>query len=359
MPARPRLYLRSYPIPDGMEAHASAVEEDGWDGMLFTDTQNLSMDVFGSLYLAASATSRLELGTAVTNLITRHPAIMASAFATLHHVSGGRAHIGVGRGDTALELVGIPPPSANRFEALLENLQAYLQGDSVDVGGFGSRISWLPLVGESKVPVDVFGSGPRVIDIGARLGDKLTVAVGAEPERVKWAVKTARDARTTAGLDPEALDIGAFVVVGAGTDERSLDELVRGNASISAHFQRGVTSSLSRSDATVVEQVTGHYDNYHHGLEHAAQAEVIPANFLGRFCVIGSPEECAERLCQLVDLGLSHLVIVGGSRDIDATVRERSDRLVAREVLPALHALRGDSASQASVLREEDRDKEV
>lgn len=55
----PSSILGSYPIPDGMEAHAAAVEEDGWDGMLFTDTQNLSMDVFGSLYLAASATSRL------------------------------------------------------------------------------------------------------------------------------------------------------------------------------------------------------------------------------------------------------------------------------------------------------------
>ena len=122
MPGRPKLYLRSYPSPDGMNAHASVVEEDGWDGLLFTDTQNLSIDVFRSLYLAASATSRLELGTAVTNLVTRHPAVMASAFATLHHVSGGRAHIGVGRGDTALELVGIKPPSAGRFEALLGEL---------------------------------------------------------------------------------------------------------------------------------------------------------------------------------------------------------------------------------------------
>ena len=103
MPARPKLYLRSYPIPDGM-------------------------DVFGSLYLAASATSRLELGTAVTNLLTRHPAVIASSFATLHHVSGGRAHIGVGRGDTALELVGIKPPSTGRFGALLGELQAYLRG---------------------------------------------------------------------------------------------------------------------------------------------------------------------------------------------------------------------------------------
>ena len=124
MPGRPKLYLRSYPSPDGIRAHASVVEENGWDGLLFTDTQNLSIDVFGSLYLAASATSRLELGTAVTNLVTRHPAVMASAFATLHHVSGGRAHVGVGRGDTALELVGIKPPSAGRFEALLGDSKA-------------------------------------------------------------------------------------------------------------------------------------------------------------------------------------------------------------------------------------------
>ncbi|MBD0253300.1 MAG: hypothetical protein ICV31_02235 [Rubrobacter sp.] len=41
MTASPKLYLRSYPEPDGMEAHA-AVEEDGWDGMLLTDTQNLT-----------------------------------------------------------------------------------------------------------------------------------------------------------------------------------------------------------------------------------------------------------------------------------------------------------------------------
>jgi 5,10-methylenetetrahydromethanopterin reductase len=158
MPGRPKLYLRSYPSPDGMKAHASVVEEDGWDGLLFTDTQNLSIDVFGSLYLAASATSRLELGTAVTNLVTCHPAVMASAFATLHYVSGGRAHIGVGRGDTALELVGIKPPSAGRFEVLLGELQSYLRGDPVNVDGFQSRRSWLPVDDESKVPVDVFGS---------------------------------------------------------------------------------------------------------------------------------------------------------------------------------------------------------
>jgi 5,10-methylenetetrahydromethanopterin reductase len=322
-----------------VQAYAAAVEEDGWNGLLFTDTQNLSMDVFGSLYLAVSATSQLKLGTAVTNLVTRHPAVVASAFATLHHVFGGRAHIGVGRGDTALELIGVKPPSARQFEVLIEHLQTYLQGETVDVNGFESRITWLPLEGEAKVPVDVFGSGPHVIDAGARLGDRLTVTVGAEPERVGWAVQTARQARLSAGLDPEALDVGAFVVVGVGTDRDTLDELVRGNASISAHFQRNATSSLSRADAAAVGEVTSHYDNYHHGLEHATQSEALSGDFLRRFCVIGSPDECIERIHGLIGLGLSHVIVVGGSRDIDATVRERSDHLVAKEVLPALQAL--------------------
>jgi 5,10-methylenetetrahydromethanopterin reductase len=67
--------------------------------------------------------------------------------------------------------------------------------------------------------------------------------------------------------------------------------------------------------------------------------EAISEDFLHRFCVIGSPDKCIERLCRLVDLGLSHLVIVGGSRDIDVGVRERSDHLVAKEVLPVLQAL--------------------
>ena len=336
---RPEFYLRSYPLPDDVAAAAAAAEEDGWDGLLLTDTQNLSMDVVGSLYEAMAATSTLTLGTAVTNLVTRHPAVVASTFATLHHVSGGRAHLGVGRGDTALELLGIKPPSAHEFAAQVGVLQTYLRGEAVDVHGFPSRITWLPREGEGKVPVDVFGSGPEVIGAGARLGDRVTVTVGAEPERVEWAVQTARQARVAAGLDPDGLDVGAFVVVGVGTDEGALDELVRGNASISAHFQRGATASLPRGDAAVVAEVSAHYDTYHHGLEHAAQSSILDAQFLRRFCVIGRPEQCADRLGQLIKTGLSHLTVVSGSRDLDASVRRRSDHLVATEVLPALRAL--------------------
>ena len=44
----PEFYLRSYPMPDDIPAQAAAAEQDGWDGLLSTDTQNLSMDVMGA-----------------------------------------------------------------------------------------------------------------------------------------------------------------------------------------------------------------------------------------------------------------------------------------------------------------------
>jgi 5,10-methylenetetrahydromethanopterin reductase len=331
-----RFYLRSYPVPDGMAAHAASVEEDGWDGLLFTDSQNLSMDVVASLHLAAGATSRLILGTAVTNLVTRHPAVVASTFATLHHVSGGRAHLGLGRGDSALELVGVRPPSATQFESQLLDVQSYLSGDVVDVRGFGSRITWLPVDGETKVPVNVFGSGPHVISAGARRAEQVTVTVGAEPERVAWAVDLARSAAAGAGRAPSELAIGAFVVVGVGTDRAALERLVRGNAGISAHFQRNVTTTLSPADARVVDTVTREYDFYHHGLEHAVQSEDLDEDFLDRFCCVGPPDHVIERLLALLDLGLDHLILVGGSRDLDPAVRLRSDHLLSTEVLPVL-----------------------
>jgi 5,10-methylenetetrahydromethanopterin reductase len=126
-------------------------------------------------------------------------------------------------------------------------------------------------------------------------------------------------------------------VVGVGTDQGAPDGLVRGNASISAHFQRGSRWSLSTADAAVVANVGAHYDDYH-GLEHATQAETPSGDFLRRFRVIGGPDRCVQRLRRLIGLGLSHVTVVGGSRDIDSAVRERSDRLVAEEVLPALRS---------------------
>lgn len=82
-----RDFLRTYAFPSEVERAAADAESDGWDGLLFQDSQNLTPDVTVSMTLAARVTQRLIIGTAVTSLVTRNPAVVASTFATLRHRS--------------------------------------------------------------------------------------------------------------------------------------------------------------------------------------------------------------------------------------------------------------------------------
>src|SRR3954449_9815114 len=69
-------------------------------GWLF-DSHVLWRDPYPLLTLIAQATTRLRLGTCVTNPATREPSVTASTLAVLDEVSGGRMDLGVGGGGPA------------------------------------------------------------------------------------------------------------------------------------------------------------------------------------------------------------------------------------------------------------------
>jgi 5,10-methylenetetrahydromethanopterin reductase len=137
------VFLHHFPLPGTSVEMALTAEAEGWDGLLLADSQNLQAEVFVELSLVARATKRLQIGPGVTNPITRHPAVTASAAATLQAESGGRAVLQVSRGDTAVSFIGKPPAPANVLEAYVSDLQTYLRGDPLDQDGFASRLEWV------------------------------------------------------------------------------------------------------------------------------------------------------------------------------------------------------------------------
>src|SRR6266404_5083619 len=106
---------------------AQEIEAAGWDGMLVVDSQNLSGDPYVSLALAGAATTRIGLGTGVTNSVTRHAAATATAITSVNRVSDGRAVLGIGRGDSALAHLGRAPAKLGQFERYLRHLQVALE----------------------------------------------------------------------------------------------------------------------------------------------------------------------------------------------------------------------------------------
>src|ERR1700692_579755 len=129
------LWAMGIPEIPTVVAQAERAERHGWDGLTFTDSQNLVGDPFVAIALAARATERLRFATGVTNAYTRHPAALATVAANVHEESGGRLLIGIGRGDPPLSPVGRKPMPTAEFFRRVTDLQTYLSKGTVDCDG--------------------------------------------------------------------------------------------------------------------------------------------------------------------------------------------------------------------------------
>ncbi len=341
-------------MPSAFARRAQRAETSGYDGITIVDSQNLSGDCYVGLAAAAAQTTRIRLGTGVTNPFTRHAAVTACAIATVHAASGGRAVLGIGRGDSALAHLGHAPASPEVLAHYLEQLQGYLRGEEVpfEDGGdlarlglahqpSGSRIQWLRPGRYSKVPVDVAATGPKVIAIAARLADRVTFAVGADPTRLRWAIDTARSARAAAHLDPDDLGLGAYVNVVVHDDPERARHLGEGGLSLFARFgaMHGTpTGPTSETERRVMQGIHDAYDMTTHSRSGNAQAAVLTGDFAREYGIFGPPSYCTERLLDLAAMGLTRLVIVGPSRDADPAEIERAEARFAEEVMPAVRA---------------------
>jgi 5,10-methylenetetrahydromethanopterin reductase len=334
-------WLGTFPTVGRARALAEMAEADGWDGLAFTDSQNLHGDTFAALALAAHATTRLKLATAATNPATRHPAVVASAIATIQAESAGRAVLGIARGDSALALLGRRPLPLAEFERALEQVQAYLRGDVVDCDGFPSRLEWLAAAGQPKVPMAVAATGPRVIELAARVADRVTFSVGADEARLRAAIERARRARAATGSALPPLGLGAYVNAVAHPDVRRARELVRGRLAVYARFSTlhgPVLESLAPEDRAVARRLAHSYELGAHATGGGRHQAALDDAFVDRFGVVGPSDEVAERLRRLIRLGLDHVVVVGHGRDVAPDVLAESSRRFGREVLPRLRA---------------------
>ena len=207
------------------------------------DEYKRCLDPLVALAAAASATTTLRLGTGILLAAQREPIVTAKAVATLDHLSGGRAALGVGFGWNEDELahhgVSMPERRAVARETILA-MQALWADDEASFDGehvqFSSSWSWPKPIqhgadGRPRVPVLHGGApGPKLFAHIAEYGDGWIPIGGAG---LTDAIPRLREAVGDAGRDPQALEIVPF---GSVPDPGKLD-----------HFERiGVTECVFR-----------------------------------------------------------------------------------------------------------------
>ena len=327
------------PLPRRSAETARLVEGMGFASLLMPDSQNLAPEVWGHLMLAASATSRIRLGPGVTNSVTRDPAVTASAALSLQAESGGRAILGIGRGDSSVQRIGKTLDPVARFERYLTDVQTYLAGEAVDRDGFASRLEWLPHVSVPKVPVEVAATGPRVIDVAARRADRICFAVGADPTHLAAALARARATATAAGRDPATLRYGAFVTCVVHEDVRVARDALRGAVATFARFSsmRGSPlASLPEQLRRTAEYLRAHYDMRDHTRAGAAHTAGINDAFVDWFAIAGPVARVVPRFQALAALGLDFVHVITASTGVPRDVAVGSMMALGRDVLPAV-----------------------
>jgi 5,10-methylenetetrahydromethanopterin reductase len=334
---------------------ARSVEAEGWDGQMFMDSQSLCADPYVRMGVWAAATERLRLSTGVTNPLTRHPAVTAAAAATLQSLSGGRAVLGIGRGDSALAYLGHAPAGLALFRRTLSDLQTLLSGGEVAFGAhdFGAssldtlslgdrptacRLKWLP-AGMPKVPLDVAATGPKVIEMCAPIAERVTFSVGAIPERMSWALGLARAARRKQGLAEDGSSYGAQIIVVCHPDREAVRAAATSMVAPLARFQviqGDAAGPQSDNDQENFAAIRTGYDMTQHGsLSHdKIKGTTLTWDFVQRFAIVGPPDHCVQRLLQLARLGIERFVVVGPGFHPESGPTGRS--LFVREVMPAV-----------------------
>ena len=127
------------------------VFESGWTFdhfyPIFSDSTGPCLEGWITLTALAQATRRLRLGTLVTGIHYRHPAVLANMAATLDIVSGGRLELGIGAGWNEEESgaygidLGTPRQRSDRFEEACEVIVGLLSQTRTSFAGRYYRLT--------------------------------------------------------------------------------------------------------------------------------------------------------------------------------------------------------------------------
>ncbi len=171
-------------------ALARRAEELGYATLLVVDRLPTPLAPLTALAVAATATTRLRVGSHVFCNDYRHPALLAKEIATLDFLSHGRVELGMGSGvgEADFRQLGWSFDSAgtrvSRLEEALRIIKPLLSGETAQLAGKYYTVTDLRgtprPVQQPHPPIFLAGSGKRMLTIAAREADIIAVTVAVK-----------------------------------------------------------------------------------------------------------------------------------------------------------------------------------
>ena len=279
-----------------------------------------------------ASTSSVLVGPMVTNPLSRSWEVTASMFATLNDMFGNRTVCGIGRGDSAVRVVGRTPASLATVARAMSVVKDLAEGRPAPVDQEPVKIPW---VRGGHLEVLMAAYGPRALEVAGKQADGVILQL-ADPFIVGWAVGVARQAAAAAGREPASFKVCVAAPAYVGDDVPHQREQLRwfggmvGNHVADIVERYGETSGLPEALTSYIAGRKG-YDYSHHGKPGNPTTEFVPDEIVDRFCVLGPVASHLARMQELAAIGVDQFAIYLMHDQKEATLNA-----YASEILPAL-----------------------
>jgi 5,10-methylenetetrahydromethanopterin reductase len=296
-----KISLGIYPnqSPGEIVETGKLADDLGFARLWILDSHLLFWEVYTLLGALAVSTRRIGLGTAVTNPLTRHPTVTASAFATLAALSGGRATLGISVGDSALKAMNLEIAKVATLAETVEQCRALLAGADV---AFGSgKIAKLQNAAGFPVPIYVAATGPRMLRLAGEIADGVILMNGVAPPLIQAAIDIVRQGEKAAGRKE-----GATRIVVWAACHPDYDAVKFNVARAILRKPPGPDDALTR---TVAAEVSKAYSYAQHGNAEAAFAHLIPDDLVPRFAFSGGAAAITMQIDALRRLGTDEVAL--------------------------------------------------
>lgn len=310
--------IRLIEVADQAGLHSVWLSEDpdGWDA-------------FAVLGAAAIRTERIRLGTGVTNPYLRHPVLLAMSVATLDRLSGGRAFLGLGRGQPEWYRLSLGIETGRPLRALRETIallrQWWQPPHRASVSGHFRVWDWRLAFGpvQPSIPIYLAALGPRALALAASQADGVLVADFASEQFLHRLVPELRRKVEAAGRNPADFSIFVRTAITVTDDPEPILEQRKTLLALLCTLP-GMARQLEVPGFDVpaliarlrevmrTEEVLARGGGLRAMRELgdlAAARRLIPTELVAAVSYVGPAEEIRTRLRRLAEIGVTHVFI--------------------------------------------------
>ena len=314
-----------------LSAHRELLREAETLG--YTDAWTMEvdgLDSFTPAALAATWTDKIRIGTAIANVFTRGPALLAQSAVAVAEVAGGRFCLGIGSSSPAIveNWNGVPLQRPyTRMRETVAFLKSVFAGEKAQSEYLGVRGFRLARRFAEPPPIFIAALQERMLRLAGSEGDGVIIN-WLTPDDVPKVVAVAKDAARAAGRDADALEVVCRIMV-LPTENEDLARFVARRAVagyLTTPVYGGFHRWLGRGDALRPMQ-----EAWDAG-DRKAATELAPEELIDGMFVTGNTQSCLDQIEAYCRNGVTLPVLNLMSVEPDADARVQRTLAAVKEL---------------------------